>query len=784
MVATGASALTISQAGAVVVPAGTAGDPDLTVTSTSSSVTFAGSASARDLTVNALSFVAQSGPLTTTRNASLSSVNANVTLEDPGNDFATVGGNANNGTLSIVDKNSVVLGASSTLEIDVKAPDGITQTGSLATTVGQFTTTDKPIVLNDTNNTFSTFIADSGAAATTLAGKSSLTLGTIKASDLVVNTKGQIAQAQAAKLTGNGSFTSGNNPILITNAGNRIPSFTANAGTGTVKLVDQTDVALVGASTAIDFNISANGKITQTGGSIVSTGTATFTSTANGAIVLNQPGNDFSFVTANAGTGSFAVTTSKSITLSTITASDITVKAGTSIMQVNPLTTPGTTRFTTTNGNVTLNSGTNDFGTLFVDVGTAEADIINKAALQLGDVKAGTFVLTPKAGLTAATSSTVKVTNQLHINGGAFPVTLGDGIDLSFGASSAITSSSLTLSGKLTVPAVTTGFALDVDAPAASVTVTLNLGALPAVPSAETRLHVFRWKAGSNPTVDAMPGTLPSLPTGFSFDFSELATSGDVVIRVCGDGNKAASEVCDDGNTVTETECPVGTASCKLCNATCTQEIDLTGSVCGDGVTSPGETCDDGNTTTETACPYGTASCTLCDATCQTTLNLTGNICGDGDKDPSEACDDGNTTNETTCPGGATTCKGCNADCTAEIDVNVGGMADDAGPEAGSGDDAGTGSSTSSSSSSSSSSSTGGTTEPPGTSGGTSGTNPPGASSGDAGGSSGGASAEDASADGGGGCAFIPELPASSTGVAGALGLLFALGRLRRRGRR
>lgn len=79
---------------------------------------------------------------------------------------------------------------------------------------------------------------------------------------------------------------------------------------------------------------------------------------------------------------------------------------------------------------------------------------------------------------------------------------------------------------------------------------------------------------------------------------------------------------------------------------------------CGDGVQSGSEACDDMNTETETMCPYGMATCTLCNADCTQALNLVGRFCGDRMVEPGvEACDDGN----------ADACGACNADCTMAL---------------------------------------------------------------------------------------------------------------------
>jgi cysteine-rich repeat protein len=145
----------------------------------------------------------------------------------------------------------------------------------------------------------------------------------------------------------------------------------------------------------------------------------------------------------------------------------------------------------------------------------------------------------------------------------------------------------------------------------------------------------------------------------------ELTLSGPY----CGDNIRNGTEACDDGNTTTETQCPYGTPSCKRCDAVCSVELNLIGAYCGDGTREGNETCDDGNTVTETACPYGTASCAQCSSTCSSVLNLTGPYCGDNIRNGAEACDDGNTTTETTCAYGTPTCSTCDATCANALSL-------------------------------------------------------------------------------------------------------------------
>jgi hypothetical protein len=114
-----------------------------------------------------------------------------------------------------------------------------------------------------------------------------------------------------------------------------------------------------------------------------------------------------------------------------------------------------------------------------------------------------------------------------------------------------------------------------------------------------------------------MDGDIRPKGTGFDIGADERTTGGGGA--VCGNGTIEAGEVCDDGNTVTETACPYGSATCTLCNATCTAPLVLTGPFCGDGIINGSEACDgtnlNGHTCSELGCSSGTPQCVSCAVT-------------------------------------------------------------------------------------------------------------------------------------------------------------------------
>ena len=159
----------------------------------------------------------------------------------------------------------------------------------------------------------------------------------------------------------------------------------------------------------------------------------------------------------------------------------------------------------------------------------------------------------------ASTGGSINVTTRIRATGALTLQTTSGNVsiagDTTLGANSTIAATgAVSLSGTLGVPALRTGVALQLVGGSASVDATLDVGALGFVPTTETRIHVFSWQAPVH-TATVTQGSYPALPPGMTWDPSELATSGDLVIRVCGDGSRAVTEQCDDGNTVSGDGC-------------------------------------------------------------------------------------------------------------------------------------------------------------------------------------------------------------------------------------
>lgn len=293
---------------------------------------------------------------------------------------------------------------------------------------------------------------------------------------------------------------------------------------------------------------------------------------------------------------------------------------------------------------------------------------------RLGTIVAADLAITSRFGFASASTSVVTA-DRLLMDGGIIELTNTQFVfrgandrRLSAYASTAGIALPVDVAGEMSIelgPPGTQAFGLTIEGSDIMVAHTLDVALEPAyAPIGGERFHVYRYRPTGTLTATITARGLPALAPGLSWDTSELGTTGDLIVRFCGDGVTNDAEVCDDGNDVTETECPYGTASCSLCNADCTAVLSLAGRLCGDSVVDPEEGCDDGNQLTEAECPYGTPTCTACTADCATPLVLVGSYCGDGTRDAVEACDDGNEVSELMCAYGVRTCTGCKEDCS------------------------------------------------------------------------------------------------------------------------
>lgn len=206
--------------------------------------------------------------------------------------------------------------------------------------------------------------------------------------------------------------------------------------------------------------------------------------------------------------------------------------------------------FLTTGSNVTLSNALNSLDRATIDTSNGTAAVGDIVLNQQQSVILDT--LRGRGIRVTASRGNLTVTTRVAASGAFAMETRAGSISVNgttnIGPTSSLSATGpVSIGGVLTVPSVRTGYALELGGSSVVVDLDLNLGALGFVPAAETRIHVFSFARGDH-VVRATPGTLPALPARMTWDFSELGTSGDAIIRVCGDGIKGASEACDDGN--------------------------------------------------------------------------------------------------------------------------------------------------------------------------------------------------------------------------------------------
>ncbi len=442
---------------------------------------------------------------TTTLNATGTVVGTNdITLNNAANDFDTDNsGDAltvtNAGNVTLVDVNALTLGG---LNLPVGALDidatGITLTGTVTAASADLNASTGAGAINQTGGTVTvtgaTVIAaqttdnitlgqandfdsdNSGSTVTVTSGNNvllndidNITLGAVAASGtLNVTASGFITGSSVVTVGGTTTLNAtgtvvGTNDITLNNAANDFSTLIITKG-GNVTIEDASNINL-GAATIgglydvtvdngidvtgaivaanIDFDASTGiGNITDTGGSLVVSGTATLAVQGTDVITLDTASNNFNTVVLTAGSGTVLLVDTNAIALGTstmtglldVTANAIdvsgTVNAGSLILNASGaagavtdstgnLIISGTTTITAqSTDNVTLDAAGNNFSDVGVQAGSVTLNDLN--GIVLNSITAnGNLAVTANGSISGSALIQVRGSTNLNATGTA-----------------------------------------------------------------------------------------------------------------------------------------------------------------------------------------------------------------------------------------------------------------------------------------------------------------------------------------------------------------------------
>ncbi|HEV2394452.1 MAG TPA: filamentous hemagglutinin N-terminal domain-containing protein [Verrucomicrobiae bacterium] len=343
-----------------------------------------------------------------------SGASGDITLNNAGNNFGSVGLNTVNGAAaSLTEASDTALDtvAVNNGALTVNSAGAISQVAGKSVTVGQlaaFSSTGSgasgDITLNNAGNNFGSVGLNTGngsAASVTEASDTALDTVAVNNGALTVNSAGAISQVagksitagQLASFTSTGSGASGD--ITLDNAGNNFGSValsTANGAAASVTEASDTALDTVSVNNGA-LMVDSAGAISQVAGKSIGVGQlASFTSTGSGAsgdITLNNAGNNFGSVGLNTANGSAASVTEASDTaLDTVSMNNgaLTINSAGAISQVSgkSITVGQLASFTSTgsgaSGNITLNNAGNNFGSVALNSANGAAASVTEAS--------------------------------------------------------------------------------------------------------------------------------------------------------------------------------------------------------------------------------------------------------------------------------------------------------------------------------------------------------------------------------------------------------------------
>ena len=377
-------------------------------------------------------------PGTTTLSAS-GAANS-IVLDNNGNDFSGAVLIGSGGDVALKDKNHILLGTTTISgRLSVTAVDGsIVQNGGL-TVPGTMTLSASgsvnSIVLDRTDNTFSSPITVTTGGNVSLTNTTDLTLGSVNMSGnlALVSGAGNITQNVAIVVPGSTTLTTlgSGKYIKLDNALNDFSdTVTATTNGGDVTLFDKNRITL-GTIAANNLTVTAaSGDISQVGGGLTVSGLTVLSASGHGnGITLDNANNDFSGAIAIGDGGDVALADKNHIILGTITISGslvVTATNGSITQSGGGLAVPGGTTLSASgaaNG-ITLDNNNNDFsGAVTISHG---GDV---ALTDKNDIVLGTTTISGHLLVTASNGGITQIGNGLTVPGITILSASGTGIN-------------------------------------------------------------------------------------------------------------------------------------------------------------------------------------------------------------------------------------------------------------------------------------------------------------------------------------------------------------------
>ncbi|MCV6613074.1 MAG: hypothetical protein OIF55_20130, partial [Amphritea sp.] len=339
----------------------------------------------------------QSGALDVDGAASLTVTNADITLDNSGNDFFSLALNAVNA--AIKDSNVLTLAASAlTGTLDVTSGGDLTQSGALDVDGAATLAATGDITLANSGNDFNSI----AASATNLSVRdtNALIMGAVNVNDLNVTTGGALTQTGAFVVADTASITA--NTATLTQANN---FNTLSLSGGSAEINDVNGIVLGSTDLSGNLTVTAVGNITQSGA--VEVDGATSLTATNADITLQNAGNDLSSLSASA--NNIYLRDANALTVNALNVNNLSLTTGAALTQAGAFIVADTASIDA--GSAILTQA-NDFNTLSLNGGTAQINDVNGVVLGSTDLT-GTLIVTAAGDITQSGAISVATVTSL-----------------------------------------------------------------------------------------------------------------------------------------------------------------------------------------------------------------------------------------------------------------------------------------------------------------------------------------------------------------------------------